>query len=305
MLMRMRYYAGFTLAELLVAAVMLGVIGTAVLSVILAESRAHAAAAQRMDARRTVRTGAEVLRADLRAIATPAPGIYAIEADAIEFRSVMGSSVICHVDAARTRVGIPPTMAEEGALTSWVVAPQRGDTVLVYSEKPGSEQEENGSAPEPGGWHTHVLAEDPSGGGTCPTSTGFARSAAEAARALTLRLTPPLGEAVEPGAALRFVRRARYQLYRAGDGHWYLGHLDCLSSRATPCTTVQPVAGPFPHDGVRFTYRDSTGGITNDPTRVARIDLLTRALGRHMPTGGSAPAHLADSTLITITLRNR
>jgi hypothetical protein len=111
---------------------------------------------------------------------------------------------------------------------------------------------------------------------------------------------------VRPGAALRFVRRARYQLYRASDGLWYVGHLDCLPSRATPCATIQPVVGPFESNGVHFAYRDSTGAVTSDPTRVARIDVHARAPGLRMPHAGGYASHgSADSLLITIAPRNR
>jgi len=139
----------------------------------------------------------------------------------------------------------------------------------------------------------------------CPTTSGFTRSTAEAAAARSLRLSPPLAPEVALGAALHFVRRARYQLYKASDGRWYLGYLDCLSSRATPCATIQPVNGPFAPNGVRFVFSDSTGVAASDPARVARIDVLARALTDRSTDAGSSPAFAAESLLITIAPRNR
>ena len=98
-------------------------------------------------------------------------------------------------------------------------------------------------------WQRHVLTAAPSGTGSCPASTGLTTSAAESAAALTLAFTPSLDTAIAPGTLVRVVRRARYELYRASDSRWYLGYLDCLASRATPCNTVQPVSGPFAPGG--------------------------------------------------------
>jgi hypothetical protein len=93
------------------------------------------------------------------------------------------------------------------------------------------------------------------------------------------------------------VRRARYELYRASDSRWYLGYLDCLSSRATPCNIVQPVAGPFAPGGIQLAYLDRGGALTTNPASVARIDAL--AIAEHR----SSPAVL-DSLSTTIALRN-
>jgi hypothetical protein len=79
----------------------------------------------------------------------------------------------------------------------------------------------------------------------------------------------------------------RYALYRSSDGLWYLGFSDCRPIvRSPPCTALQPVSGPyepFAPDGARrasgltFTYRDRGGSATDDPARVATIEISFRA----------------------------
>lgn len=298
--------SGFTLIELLVAAALLGIIGMAVLSVTLSQMRFHAAAVSAMDTKRTVHEGTALLRVDLRGVAPSSGGIYALRPDGIDVRAPLGASIVCHIDASRAIVGIPPTSAAAGPLTSWSMQPQRGDTVLVYDDGAANDPStpDDGSA-APGTWHTHVLTADPASGGACPTASGFTRNTTEAAAALSLRLSPQLAPEIVPGAALRFVRRARYQLYKASDGRWYLGYLDCLASRATPCSTIQPVNGPFAPNGVRFVFTDSTGGATSSPERVSRIDVLARALVDGARNSGAASEPAAESLLITVALRNR
>ena len=112
-----------------------------------------------------------------------------------------------------------------------------------------------------------------------------------------MSVSPPLDSPIAPGALVRLVRHARYELYRSSDSRWYLGYLDCLATRATPCNVVQPVAGPFAPGGISLAYLDRTGALTADPTRIARIDVLAVAARR------SSPAVL-DSLATTIALRN-
>src|SRR6202022_2394268 len=79
-----------------------------------------------------------------------------------------------------------------------------------------------------------------------PASRFSQRSELDAgAKGFVVTLTAPLGSDVKPGAAVRFVRRARYSLYRASDGDWYLGYRRCNAIGPPGCGVVQPVSGPY------------------------------------------------------------
>jgi type II secretory pathway pseudopilin PulG len=279
---------GASLIELVVAIVLLAVIGTATLGVVVHQERFYREQASAIDSRATVRDAASLLQSELRAL-TPADGdLYAIAAGAVDFRATMAQSAICTISPSRTQITIPPEHLASGAPLTWLgTRPETGDTLLVLAS-----DSTLGDA-----WDRHVLTAAPSSAGSCPTSSGLTTTAAEASAALTLSLSPPLDTAIASGALVRVVRRARYELYRASDSRWYLGYLDCLSSRATPCNIVQPVSGPFAPGGIRLAYIDRGGALTADPSRVARIDLLAIAERR------SSPATL-DSLATTIALRN-
>lgn len=167
---RGRNSSGVTLVELLAAMALTGLLAAAILRVTVSEQRFLHDIESMIETRRAVRAGVGIPRHDLRAVAPESGGIYQMAAGMIEFRLALGSSVICRLDSARRRVGIPSRTAWSG-LTSWVTAPRRGDTVLVFDGTWDSTL-----AP----WEVHVLADDPSAGGICPVSTGFAGSAAEA-----------------------------------------------------------------------------------------------------------------------------
>jgi type II secretory pathway pseudopilin PulG len=279
---------GASLVEMIIVIVLLAILGTAVLGVVIHQERFYRAQSDAIESRAAVRDAASLLQGELRAL-TPADGdLYAIGASSVDFRATLAQSAICTIAASRQRITIPPQQLASGAPITWLgTQAEAGDTVLVLAT-----DSTLGDT-----WQRHVLTANPSNTGTCPTGTGLTTTAAEAAAAMTLSLDPPLDSTIQPGTLVRVVRRARYELYRASDGRWYLGYLDCLESRATPCNVVQPVSGPFATAGIRLSYADRSGAPTTDPVRVARIDVLAIASRR------SAPATL-DSLATTIALRN-
>jgi type II secretory pathway pseudopilin PulG len=285
---------GFSLVELLVGVVLACAIGAAVMDFAIRQQRFFAADARAAVVHAAVRQAVDILAADLRAL-TPRDGdLYDTAPDHIEFRLLLGASVVCTIDAARDGAVLPP-LHPPGALglTSWVAAPARGDTVLVLdSGAPGVADDH---------WVRHVLTADPAGGNACPVASGFTASAAEAAAGWRIQLSPPLAPTEHEGAPLRFFRRARFELYRAADSKWYLGFYDCLATRGTPCAIVQPVSGPYDPAGIRFSYIDSLGAAATSAADVAAVlaDVHASAAGA---VPGGAP--LRDSARAAVAMRN-
>ena len=280
--------AGASLIELVVVIVLLAVIGSATMGIVIHQERFYRAQADAIDARATVRDAASILQSELRALTASDGDLYAIGPATVEFRATLMQSAVCTISPSRREITIPPEQLASGAPLTWIgTQSDSGDTVLVLAS-----DSTLGSR-----WDRHVLTSVPSRAGTCPVASGLTTNSAEASAALTLALSPALDSAITPGTLVRVVRRARYELYRASDSRWYLGYLDCLASRATPCNVVQPVSGPFAPAGIQLAYRDASGTPTANPRLVARIDLLAIAERR------SAPATL-DSLATTIALRN-
>jgi type II secretory pathway pseudopilin PulG len=279
---------GASLIELVVVIVLLAAIGSAVMAVVIHQERFYRAQADAIDARATVRDAASILQSELRAL-TPSDGdLYAIGAGTVEYRATLAQSAVCTIAPSRSQVTIPPEHLASGAPLTWIgTQPEPGDTLLVLAS----------DSVVGARWDRHVLTAAPARAGTCPVSSGLTTTATDVSSALTLTLSPALDSAITPGTLVRVVRRARYELYRASDSRWYLGYLDCLSSRATPCNVVQPVSGPFAPSGIQLAYLDASGAPTANPRLVARIDLLAIAERR------SSPA-TRDSLATAIALRN-
>jgi len=290
MLMRRR---AFTLAELLIAIVVAALVAGAAVRSLLHQQRFFAADARTGAARAAVREGGEILAGELRAL-SPADGdVYEAAPDHVDLRLTIGTSLLCAIAPGRDDASLPPTRAASAlGLTSWVAEPLSGDTVLVFDAGTPALGDER--------WSRHVLTSDLARNADCPEASGFTQSAPEAAAGWRIHISPPLAASVLPGAPVRFVRRARFELYRAGDGRWFLGFFDCLGSRAMVCAGVQPVTGPYDAAGVHLEYLDSLGAPA-PPTAIARIviDLHASAVGW---SPSSPPWH--DSARTSVAVRN-
>lgn len=284
--------AAFTLVEMLIGVVVSTIVGAATLTLTIHHERLARALDRILITRRAVREAADALRYDLRVLAPPRSGIYAIGAAFVEFRLATGFSVACSIDSTRKVVSIPGRSPSAPSLTSWIVAPEAGDTAMMLL--PAAD-------PDSATWSNAALNAAPARGRPCPPE--FA-DAGDATSSLVLRLTTPLPARAGSGAAIRFFRRARYELYRASDGAWYLGFQDCLATRATACAIIQPVAGPYPARGIQFQFLDSAAVPTTIPSRVARIDVVVRSTAALGPRIPGLPSAFGDSVLLTITPRD-
>jgi hypothetical protein len=279
---------GASLIELVVVIVLLAAIGSATMGIVIHQERFYRAQADAIDARATVRDATSILQSELRALTASDGDLYAVGPATIEFRTTLMQSAVCTISPSRREITLPPEHLASGAPLTWIgTQPESGDTLLVLASDSTLGNR----------WDRHILTSVPSHAGTCPVTSGLTTTAADASAALTLTFSPALDSAIAPGTIVRIVRRARYELYRASDSRWYLGYLDCLASRATPCNVVQPVSGPFAPSGIQLAYLGASGTPTANPRLVARIDLLAIAERR------SAPATL-DSLATTIALRN-
>ena len=287
---------GFSLVEMLIVIVLLAVVLSAVMTIFVQQQRFYSDSAAIMQTRSSTRDAASVLQSDLHALSPKSGDIYSMGPSFIEFRAQPGSSVVCTIDGTRKILTVPPiNVSTESGLTSWLSAPVSTDTVLILD--PGA--------------NAAAVDDVPAAAGNCPISTGLTTTAAEAAGGYTLHIEPALTATTPVGAPMRFVRRARYELYQEASGNWYLGYYDCIKQRVPSCNSLAPVAGPYvpPNvggtGGIVFSFLDSTGAVTATTTLVRRVDLVARAqTGQDIHTAGYKRGPMTDSTFASIAPRN-
>jgi prepilin-type N-terminal cleavage/methylation domain-containing protein len=291
--------AGVSLVELLVVLVILGLVGSVIMRVVLRQQRFYASAAELTSTRADLRDLATALPSDLRAISSVGGDIYAMSDSAIDYRLTTGISTVCQIGVGY--VVIPPaTLASRSGVTSWSSAPVSGDSVLIYDEGAST-----GIADD--AWRPYKITAAPVTA-SCPTTTKFTATSAEAAAGIKLTLSAALPASSPQGSAMVFFRHAHYGLFVTGSGKTMLGYFDCPGA---VCGAVTPMGGPFlPYaasgSGVEFKYYDSTGVVTATKTNVARIDVTVRAqTAAPVSLAGGTRSYVRDSLAFTVSLRNR
>jgi prepilin-type N-terminal cleavage/methylation domain-containing protein len=326
---------GFTLAELLVSLVLFGLVAGGILTMLQRQQRFYGSANALISMRSQLRQGLTVLPFDLRWVSTSDTNvnsastkndadIYSRADDAIEFRQIIGTSVMCGKKATSpvdTVIILPQALTVVS--TAFSMTPVVGDSILILDEgtMPGELDDR---------WRPYEITAFSTASGTngCPFVTsaslfgsGPLLSAADTGKSsYRLTLSPALSTTTGTDVPVRIFRRAKYQLYQASDNKYYVGYSDCLRTYATAskCSALTPVAGPYlPNSGtmtgLSFVYYDSTGakvppGLGLPHTKIARIDLTLRGETRRAVdrTGMTVlPTKYRDSVAVTIGLRNR
>jgi prepilin-type N-terminal cleavage/methylation domain-containing protein len=308
-----RMRGGFTLIELIVATALAAIVGTTLMIALRKQERFYASATEMMRLRSQLRDAADILVADIRGAAVSRYGLPLMTDTALELFATLGTSVLCATPSGRT-LFLPPATTSSGAvLTSFLASPDTGDLALMLSVPNAN--------PDSARWIESRISAFASRSlnTSCPATTGFTSSLDAAAGrtgyALTLSSAPP--PEVRKGAPIRFMRRARYSLYRSSDGAWYLGYRRCNALGTSICTTIQPVSGPYlaysrggtSSSGLAFRYFDTNGNELFDaalsPT-VARIDVVLRGeTSRAVSLTGDATQRYRDSSVVTVSPRNR
>ena len=300
-----------TLPELLIALVLFAVVAGAATRVLRTQQRFLHGAAALGELRSQLRQAVHVLPAELRQIAPAAGDIHEWSSTAVRFRSVTGSSVICRQVSGSVVIlpGYASAADDPRAFTTWLVTPQPGDSLLVHDEH------DLGSADDT--WHTYEIAEIgvAAEGEQCNGPNGLQLKGLEN-RAVRLRLAhgASLSGSIRPGAPVRFFRPVRYALYQGGDGKWYLGASDCNATRVPPCSTIQPVSGPYRSrdgsaPGLSLIFEDQHGGPLSpgidDPAAVAVVRLMVRGQAAGNWWGRGSHSALQDSLEFTVAMRTR
>ncbi len=290
---------GFTLVEMLVALSIAGVVLALVAAITVREQRVFGDLAERAATAGQLREAAVVVPIGLRALSPASGDIRAAADTALELRVTIGSGVVC--DTAPGALVLPP--ASMGPpYASFLMAPSAGDTAWLLTASDSGDR-----------WQPRAVTDAASASpGRCAAG-GPALDALSAAAARTrLSLGGSVGAAgIVAGTPVRLTRALRFSLYLASDGGWYLGERDWNAAQLR-FNTIQPVAGPFlpAASGLRFTYRDSAGGVVPTPlattTLVRSIEVALHAqTRRRVQILGTTGASRADSARVVIALRNR
>ncbi len=285
---------GFTLVELLVSLVLLGVVSSAALQVVIASQRGfewHAASA---DLAANMRVAISLIPDELRGLDAGDPlgsDIVAARPSSISYKVTRSLYFACRAPTPGSNVVVVDALFRLG---------MRGidpavDSLLIYSESdPRSTEDDR--------W-LHAKVESVRASQDCPGRRP----------GITLQVsnvTAPGLASVRAGAPVRAFELNRLHLYRDSRGDWWLGtkrYRIASGGRGGRggWTRTQPVVGPLTDSGIHFKYLNGRGEETSDRAGIARIWIAVTGRSQYrVHTSGGAVNFLTDRLSTGVQLRN-
>jgi prepilin-type N-terminal cleavage/methylation domain-containing protein len=288
---------GWSLPELVVALMIMGVIVALGAAAIASGQRDTRAAARLRAGRAEIRDATSVLAQELRGVSPSADTLRLAADTAVEFFAPILTAVTCARGSGSRLLLIPPMFTTGATLPATGAQPDTGDLAWIWIED---------SLRTPGSWgRWRVSAYATAGGEGC--DVGLEPVGAQP-RVLTI-----LGDAatVPAGAPVQLVRRGRYSIYRASDGAWYLGYKRCDAIDPSRCRAAQPVAGPYRvrtagTPGIQFRYFGEAGEELAGAaaTQAWRVEVIVRSDTAQSARLSRRAGVLDDSVAMTVGLRN-
>ena len=272
---------GFTLVELLIGLVLMGIVSAGIYRVLVNNQRIYQAQTQRIEMLQNIRAGAAILPAELREISASDGDIVAMSGNGIRIRAMRQLALLC---AAPVLGGANTVLAIRQAPIYGLRAFAR-DSIFVYYEGDDATRLDDG-------WvkgRINAIA-----AGVCPD--------ASPAWLLSTSLTFTGGQVattgnILSGSPVRGFEQVAYQQI-ASDGRQYIG-------MQVGTAAFQPLIGPLTANGFSLAYFDSTGAPTVTPNRVAMIRMTLRAETRQaFRQLDRSIARSVDSVTTWVALRN-
>ena len=285
---------GFTMIELLVALVLLGLVSAALYRVLVNNQRLYMDQTARIDLSQNIRAAGTILPAEFRELDASEGDIAAMSATSVSIRAMRWLGFACNLPGLGGALNSVSVIVRGGAPGQPLFYGARGidntkDSLLIYYDG-------NVNSRADDFWAVASITATPNGQ-NCPDGQNGQRLITNIS---LLGLGPNVAGAIPTGAPVRGFERVVYQLYQpAGDTSWYVGFQPAGQS-------MQPLIGPVLTNGLTFQYYDVNGNVTAVRNQVARIDITVRArTAAAVRAGGQADrATVVDSVVTSVALRN-
>ncbi|HET9293702.1 MAG TPA: prepilin-type N-terminal cleavage/methylation domain-containing protein [Gemmatimonadales bacterium] len=284
----MRNRHGFTLIELMIALVLLGIVGGVTYQMLINTQRLSTAQAERMNLQSAVRTGALVVPSELREVGINAAGasdLVHIATDSVTYRAMRGVGFTCSVTA--TQIKLINSFALPFNSLRGVVAGGR-DSLLIYVDNdPTTDGDDQ--------WITAPV------NAVAASTCGGTAAIAITTNDITGSISSGTIDAVIVGGPVRTFEMMRLKLYTL-DGQSWLGAQSLSAGES-----VQPALGPLTNNGFELAYFDVNGNATTNAANVRSMQITLRGVTeRPIARGGNvgANAYVQDSLVARVMLRN-
>jgi prepilin-type N-terminal cleavage/methylation domain-containing protein len=273
---------GFTLVEVLLALVIMGVVAGAIYRLLNTNQRLALAQAEQVSLQSNVRTGSLIVPSELRELNTWQGGaasrndVLVAQPNNVTYRAGRGLGFLCQGAAANATQLV---LAQSNWTGLRPPDAARDDLHLFIDGDPYDDNDD--------GWSQLNLTAAAQAN-ACGGAPGYV---------LTVS---PIPAAVPANTPVRLFEVMQLQLYADAAGEWWLGAQSVLDAAPVP------ILGPLTNNGFVLQYLDSTGVATADLTAINSVRLTVRGLTEtRVRTGGQASSARAQEALVTqVLLRN-
>jgi prepilin-type N-terminal cleavage/methylation domain-containing protein len=268
---------GFTLIEVLVGMVLGAIVMTGVVQMMIVQGRGYRKQREMIDVRQTAREAVALLSSDLRQSLTGGSPLAAMGPGMVALRSPRGLGTICAKHATLARYGLWKT---GGNIVAGV-----DDSAMVYQL--GRDK-----------WTVLKITAV----GT-PAAMGVTACAWPGARPPDVVVEFGVGTKtdtsyIKVGAPFRSFRRIEYAEYQL-NSRWWLGR------KVGAAASYDQLTGPLvaPASGLTFTYYDTLGAVTANPSAVGSIAFTLRTESFKNTYVGTTYVYQRDSLTTKVALR--
>jgi len=274
---------GFTLIEILIALVLLGIVSTALYQLLVANQRLYRAQVESVAMNESARAAVSIIPSEVREVSAGDGDIMSMTATTLAYKSMQALYVQC---------AAPNTGSLEITLDRTTFFGLRGistaDSILIFAEGDTTTRSDDG-------WLSASV-----------TSTTVGTACPGTLPSITVGLagvTAAMLAGAEAGAPVRTFRAAQILLYQDAAGDWWMGGRLYDKAGGTWGAT-QPIVGPLSGSGLALTYTDASGATTATPSAVARVGVSveSRSSAPVYRTGGST--YLLKDLVTQVAVRN-
>ncbi|HWP37470.1 MAG TPA: prepilin-type N-terminal cleavage/methylation domain-containing protein [Gemmatimonadales bacterium] len=275
---------GFTLVELLIALVLMGIVAASIYQLLVSNQRIYRQQTQRVELNDNIRSAIAILPGELRELNASDPlgsDIIAMSDSAITYKVTRNLYFVCQ------NVGNSAELYVDTATVGLRGLDPNTDSLLIFADSLTTRRTDDR-------WiHANLIRVE--SGNNCPGGRPSLK--------LTFLPAVLVSDSVIAGAPVRGFEVVEARKYRDANGALWLGSRRW--NKSTGWGTIQPLVGPLEGAGLRFAFFDANGAATTNRAQVARVSITV--IGRtaepvQLSTGGIG--HLVDSLVTHVALRN-
>lgn len=281
---------GFTLVELLIALSLMGLVSTAIYTLLINNQRLYRQQTEKIAVNDNLRSAVAILTSELRELDAADPlgsDIIDMSATSITYRGMRGLRWVCLGPTVGTMLAVDTTRLGLRSVDATY------DSVLIYADS-------NLNLTSDDHWYHADVTSNPAAANDCAGGSRRINFAIN----LGGRTTLVAQDDVVAGAPVRVFEIARMMSYLDVSGATWLGMQ--RYNKSSGWTTLQPVVGPLQTGGLAFTYYDANGDVTANRAQVARVQItvIARTSDKVLRKTSGGVDYLVDTLVTQVALRN-